>query len=108
MRSWLLLAGAIVFEIGGTSALKLSDGLSRLVPSLAVLVLYAGSFACLALALRRIELGVAYAIWSGIGTAAIALIGIVLFKELASTLKLVSLALVIAGVVGLNLAEAKP
>jgi small multidrug resistance pump len=108
MRPWLLLAGAIVLEIGGTSALKLSDGLSRLAPSLAVLVLYAGSFACLALALRRIELGVAYAVWSGIGTAAIALIGILVFKESASALKLVSLALVIAGVVGLNLAEAKP
>ncbi len=105
--AWLYLAGAIVFEIGGTTALKLSDGLRYLRPSLAVVVLYGISFACLAVAMRRIELGVAYAIWSGVGTAVIAAIGIVWFREPASALKLLSLALVVAGVVGLNLAEGR-
>jgi small multidrug resistance pump len=105
--AWLYLAGAIVFEIGGTTALKLSDGLRYLRPSLAVVVLYGISFACLAIAMRRIELGIAYAVWSGVGTAVIASIGIVWFREPASALKLVSLALVIAGVVGLNLAEGR-
>jgi small multidrug resistance pump len=105
--AWLYLAGAIVFEIGGTTALKLSDGLRYLRPSLAVVLLYGISFACLAVAMRRIELGIAYAVWSGVGTAVIASIGIVWFREPASALKLVSLALVIAGVVGLNLAEGR-
>jgi small multidrug resistance pump len=105
--AWLYLAGAIVFEIGGTTALKLSDGLQYLRPSLAVAVLYGISFACLAIAMRRIELGIAYAVWSGVGTAVIAAVGIVWFREPASALKLVSLALVIVGVVGLNLAEGR-
>jgi small multidrug resistance pump len=104
---WLSLAGAIVFEIGGTTALKLSDGLRHLRPSLAVVLLYGISFACLAIAMRRIELGIAYAIWSGVGTAVIAAIGIVWFREPASALKLVSLTLVVAGVIGLNLAEGR-
>ena len=104
---WLYLAGAIVFEIGGTTALKLSDGLRYLRPSLAVAVLYGISFACLAIAMRRIELGIAYAVWSGVGTAIIAAVGIVWFREPASALKLVSLALVIVGIVGLNLAEGR-
>lgn len=108
MTGWLYMAAAIVLEIGGTTALKASDGLSRLAPSLAVVALYAGSFACLAFALKEVELGVAYAVWSGLGTAAIAVIGILVFGESVSALKLASLALVIAGVVGLNLAEAKP
>jgi small multidrug resistance pump len=102
---WLTLAGAIVFEIAGTTCLKLSDGLARLVPSLGVLVFYAASFACLALTLKRLELGIAYAIWSGLGTAIIAAIGMIWFREPVSALKLASLALVIAGIVGLNLAE---
>jgi small multidrug resistance pump len=104
--AWFALAGAILFEIVGTTALKASEGLSRLVPALLVVVFYGASFACLAIALKRLEVGVAYAIWSGVGTAAIAAIGIVWFGEAQSALKLVSLALVVAGVVGLNLAEA--
>ena len=102
---WLTLARAIAFEIAGTTCLKLSEGLSRLAPSFGVLAFYAASFACLALTLKRIELGVAYAIWSGLGTAVIAAIGMVWFREPVSALKLASLALVIVGVVGLNLAE---
>jgi small multidrug resistance pump len=106
MNTFLALAGAIVLEICGTTALKASDGLSRLGFSALVVVFYLGSFACLALALKRLEVGIAYAIWSGLGTAAIALIGVLVFDEQVSALKLVSLALVIAGVVGLNLAQA--
>jgi len=107
MTPWAWMAGAIAFEIGGTSALKASDGLTRFGPAALVLVCYAASFAMLSLALKRIELGVAYAVWSGVGTAVIAAIGIAVFRESVSALKLVSLALVIAGVVGLNLAEAR-
>ena len=107
MSAWAFLAGAILLEIGGTTALKLSDGLSRLLPSAAVVLCYGASFACLAFALKRLDLGVAYAIWAGLGTAAIAMIGIIVFREPATALKLVSLGLVVAGVVGLNLAEAR-
>jgi small multidrug resistance pump len=107
VTGWLWMAGAIVFEICGTTALKVSDGLTKLAPSVLVLLFYAGSFAMLALALKRVELGIAYAVWSGVGTAVIAAIGILVFRESASLLKLVSLALVVAGVVGLNLADSR-
>ena len=107
MTGWLWMAGAIAFEICGTTALKVSDGLTKLAPSALVLLFYAGSFAMLALALKRVELGTAYAVWSGVGTAVIAAIGILVFRESASLLKLVSLALVVAGVVGLNLADSR-
>jgi small multidrug resistance pump len=105
IAGWLTLAGAIAFEIVGTTCLKLSEGLSRPAPSLGVLVFYGASFACLSQALKRFELGVAYAVWSGLGTAIVAAIGMTWFREPASALKLVSLALVIAGVVGLNLGQ---
>ena len=75
MRPWILLGLAIAFEIGGTTALKLSDGFRHLRPTIAVLLLTPTSFLLLALALRQLNLGVAYAIWSGVGTAVVALIG---------------------------------
>ncbi|MBK3778097.1 QacE family quaternary ammonium compound efflux SMR transporter [Azospirillum brasilense] len=73
--SWLFLSVAIAFEIVGTVAMKMSDGMTRLWPSLAVVACYLVAFAMLAQALREIEVGVAYAIWSAVGTAAIAAIG---------------------------------
>lgn len=102
-KSWLFLSAAIALELVGTISLKLSDGLSR--PGLALLVLcaYAASFSFLGQALRQIEVGVAYAIWSGVGTALIALVGIFYFQESLSWLKSLSLLLIIAGVIGLNL-----
>jgi small multidrug resistance pump len=99
---WLYLAAAIVFEVCGTSALKLSDGLSQLWPSIASLGFYLLSLACLSIALRRIELGIAYAIWCGVGIAVISAIGIVWFREPVTALKVASLILVVAGVAGLN------
>ncbi len=90
-------------EVAGTTALKMSDGFSRLVPSLLVAVFYGLSFFLFALALKRIDLGVAYAIWAGLGTALVATIGIVWFGEAVTMIKLISLVLIIAGVVGLNL-----
>lgn len=98
------LAAAILLEISGTTALKLSDGFSRLGPSGTVVVCYAASFALLSLALRGIDLSTAYAVWSGVGTALVAAIGIVWFGEPAGLWKLVCLALIIAGVAGLHLA----
>jgi small multidrug resistance pump len=105
MQHWLLLAAAILFEVAGTTAMKLSEGFTRPLPSLLLFVFYLISFAALTLALKRIDLGIAYAIWAGLGTALIALIGIVHFHEPLTLLKLVSIGLIILGVIGLNLAQ---
>ena len=102
--SVLYLAAAIALEICGTTSLKLSEGFTRIGPTGAVVVCYAASFALLSLALRGIDLSIAYAVWSGVGTASVAAIGIVWFGETAGALKLLSLALIVLGVVGLHLA----
>lgn len=103
MTHWLLLAAAIVLEVCGTTAMKLSAGFSRTGPSVLIFVFYGVAFTCLTLALARIEIGVAYAIWSGVGTALIACIGVAFFGESLTPIKITSLLLIIAGVVGLNL-----
>jgi small multidrug resistance pump len=108
MLHWFFLACAIVLELAGTISMKLSQGFTRLVPSVLIFVFYPASFALLTLALKRIEISVAYAVWSGVGTFLIATIGILFFRETATALKLISILLIIAGVVGLNLSGAKP
>ena len=85
--------------------MKFSEGLTRLVPTVLIFAFYAMSFAALTMALKRIEIGVAYAIWSGSGTALIAVIGIVYFREPATLLKFVSIFLIVAGVAGLHFAS---
>ncbi len=106
MQSWLLLVAAIVAEVGGTTCLKLSDGFSRLAPSLGVVVLYPLAFVLLAAVLKQIDVSVAYAIWSGFGTALIATIGILVFGEPMTSIRLLSLSFIVAGVVGLQLSGA--
>lgn len=101
---WILLSIAILFEVAGITSMKLSRGFAELLPSVGVIVFYVCSFAAVILALRRIELSVVYAIWSGIGTALTALIGIAYFREPLTLIKLGSLALVVIGVAGLSLA----
>ncbi len=93
----------ILFEVTGTTALKLSQAFSHLAPSLVVVVSYCLSFYLLSLTLKKMEVGVVYAIWSAVGTALIATIGILWFNEPISVLKIGSLALIILGVIGLNL-----
>ncbi len=107
MQHWLILAAAILLEVAGTTSLKLSAGLSKLIPSLLMVFFYIASVGALAIAVKKIEVGVAYAIWAGVGTALIAIIGIALFKESATIFKFVSISLIIAGVVGLNLSGIK-
>jgi small multidrug resistance pump len=102
--SILYLAAAIAFEICGTTSLKLADGFTRLGPSSAVVLCYIASFTLLSLALRGIELSIAYAVWSGVGTAVVAAIGILWFGESAGAAKLVCLTLIVLGVAGLHLA----
>ncbi|MCC5991134.1 MAG: QacE family quaternary ammonium compound efflux SMR transporter [Rhodobacteraceae bacterium] len=100
---WLYLAVAIVFETIGTTALKASDGMTRLAPSLLVVLAYALSFWLLALVLRVIPVGVAYAIWSGLGICLIAAIGWVVFGQRLDAPALLGLGMIIAGIVVINI-----
>ena len=100
---WLYLFAAISFEVAGTTMMKLSQGFAKLIPSVLLWVFYFISFSLLTLALKKIPVSVAYAIWSGIGTVIIASIGIIFFKESINSLKIVSIAVIIIGVVGLNM-----
>ena len=104
MIYWLLLIVAIVFEVMGTTCMKLSEGFSKIGPSIMLFVFYAISFCLLVLALKKIDVSVAYAIWAGLGTAVIAVIGFIWFKEPVSVLKIASIGLIIAGVVMLEMA----
>jgi small multidrug resistance pump len=104
---WVYLGFAIAFEVAGTTSMKLSEGFSKLLPSTLMVVFYIVSFALMALALKKLEVGMTYAIWAGLGTALIAVIGVLWFKEPMSVLKAVSILLIIAGVVGLNLSGVK-
>ncbi|MFF1907399.1 DMT family transporter [Kitasatospora sp. NPDC003701] len=101
--AYLLLALAIISEVCATSALKLTEGFTRLWPSIGVAVGYVLSFALLGKALKHIPVSVAYAVWSGAGTAAVAGIGVVAFGESLGRLQWLGLALIIVGVVVLNL-----
>jgi len=103
MLFWLYLLVAILTEVVGTSLMKASQGLTRLLPTVFMFVLYAISFVFMALALKKIEVGIAYAIWSGLGTALIAMIGITWFRESLNLPKVAGIVLIIAGVVLLNL-----
>jgi small multidrug resistance pump len=96
---YLYLAIAIVAEVIGTSALKATEGFTRPLPSLVVIVGYGAAFYFLSLALKVIPVGIAYAIWSGVGVALITLIGWVLFKQRLDAPALTGLALIVAGVV---------
>lgn len=102
---WFYLLLAIVLEVIGTTCMKLSEGFTKALPSVLMFVLYALSFSALTLALKKVHVSIAYAIWSGMGTALIATIGILWFKEPMTMLKLVSLVLIILGVIGLNLGD---
>ncbi|MFD9905974.1 DMT family transporter [Streptomyces sp. NPDC059063] len=101
-----LLAAAIAAEVAGTTAMKYSDGFSKLWPSLITVTGYLLAFALLAQTLKTLSVGTAYAIWAGIGTAAVAAIGMVFLGESASLVKVSGIVLVIAGVVVLNLGGA--
>jgi small multidrug resistance pump len=100
---YLFLAVAIAAELFATSLMKTTEGFTRLWPTLAVLAGYAVSFVLLAQAVKSIQVGVAYAIWSGVGTAAIVAIGAVFLGEPLTTIKVAGIAFIIAGVVMLNL-----
>ena len=101
--SWLYLVLAIVLEVSGTTSMKLSQGFTQMLPSVLMFFFYGLSLGALTLALKSIDVSVAYAVWSGLGTALIATVGVLWLKEPLNILKIVSLMLIIIGVIGLNL-----
>jgi quaternary ammonium compound-resistance protein SugE len=102
--AWAYLVLAGLFEVGFASTLKLTDGFTRLWPTLVFLVCAITSFALLAKAAQSLPIGTAYAIWTGIGAAGTAIVGILLYKEPASVLRLFFLGTLIASIVGLRYA----
>ncbi|MFC2003387.1 DMT family transporter [Chloroflexota bacterium] len=96
--SWLFLIFAIILEVCGTTCMKLSEGFSRLTPSVLIFVFYGLSFASFTFALKRIDLSLAYALWAGVGVLLIGAIGVLYFREPVSALKITSMALIIVGV----------
>lgn len=102
MPHWLYLSIAIVAEVVGTSFLKSAEGFTRLVPSVVVVVSYVIAFFFLGLALKTLPVGIAYAIWAGVGVALIALVGYAVFGQPLDTPAIVGMALIIAGVIVIN------
>jgi len=102
MHPALWLALAIGSEIVATVSLKLSDAFTRPIPAVAVVLGYGFSFYALSVTLRSIPLGVVYAVWSGVGTAAVVLVGVFLFREVLDAIKVAGIGLIIIGVVLLN------
>jgi small multidrug resistance pump len=100
---WLTLTAAIVLEVMGTTSMKLSEGFTRLLPSIGVFTFYSASLVMLTLALKKWDVSVAYAIWSGLGTALIVVVGVFWFGEALTWMRAVSILLILIGVVGLNL-----
>lgn len=103
MTAALYLMFAIFLEVAGTTSMKLSHGFTEFVPSVFIFIFYFFSFSFLTLSLKRLELSTAYAVWSGLGTLLIALLGMLFFNEPMTLVKSLSLGLIIVGVIGLRL-----
>jgi quaternary ammonium compound-resistance protein SugE len=103
MSAWLALLGAGLLEIAWALGLKYSDGLTRFWPTAATAVAIVLSFALMALALRSLPFGTAYAVWTGIGAVGSILVGMALFSESVDPVRIICLTLIVAGMVGLKL-----
>ncbi len=103
MSPWLALFAAGLFEIAWALGLKCSDGLTRFWPTVATVVAIALSFALMALALRSLPFGTAYAVWTGIGAAGSIIVGMLVYSESADPVRILCLTLIVAGMVGLKL-----
>jgi len=106
--AWFLVVLAGLFETGFAILLKQSESLTRLWPTVGFAVCALISFGLLTVALKQLEVGTAYAVWTGLGAAGTAVVGMALLDESVSTLKVVSIVLIVAGVVGLNLSGVTP
>jgi multidrug resistance protein EbrA len=105
LNPYVILGIAIISEVFGSSMLKVSNGFKKLFPSIGVIIGMGIAFYCLSLSLNTIPLGTAYAIWSGIGTALTALVGVIVYKERFNLKKFLGLVLIIGGVVVLKLSS---
>lgn len=99
--AWMFLSAAILFEVAGTTCMKLSRGFQQLLPSVLMFVFFACAFACNTLALRKLDMSLTYAVWCGVGAVLVAIIGMSYFREPVSLLKIASIGLIILGVAGL-------
>ena len=106
--AWFLIVIAGLFETGFAVLLKQSHGITRLWPTVGFAVCALISFGLLTIALRQLEVGPAYAVWTGVGAAGTAIVGMTALSESVSTLKIVSIVLVLIGVIGLNLSGVTP
>lgn len=106
-NAWIMLALAIAAEVVATSALKMSNGFTRLWPSVVTVFGYAASFYLLSQILKILDVGIVYAVWSGVGLAAVAVIGVILFGETITAMKLAGLLAILVGVVLLNMASSR-
>jgi small multidrug resistance pump len=102
---WLLLMAAILCEVTATTSMKLSEGFTKTVPSIMMVTGYLASAALITFAIKRIELSIAYAIWAGLGVFLTTVIGVYFFKETVTPMKVISAAMIIAGVAGLYLSQ---
>jgi len=100
---WLYLLGACVAEIFFALSLKYNEGFTKLIPSIVTAVAGAGSFGFLMMAIKTVPLGIAYAIWTGVGAAGIAIAGVFLFNEPVNLYRISSITLIITGVIGLKI-----
>jgi small multidrug resistance pump len=107
-KAWVLLLFAITSEVIGTSCLKLSEGFSKPIPTVVVLVAYATAMLLLSRVVQTIPLGITYALWSGIGIVAIVLVGLFAYKQVPSPGQLVGIATITAGVIIVNLTGKHP
>jgi len=101
--SWVFLIAAILLEVCGTTSMKVSDGFAHTLPSTLIFVFYGLSMVCLTIAVKTIDISIAYAVWSGLGTAVIAVIGIAWFGEALTAAKLGGLVLIVLGVLSVHL-----
>jgi small multidrug resistance pump len=101
--SWVYLLVAIVLEVCGTTSMKLSEGFAKTIPSILIFVFYGFSMIFLTLAVKRLDISVSYAVWSGVGTGLMALVGLAIFDEPLGVVKTLALVLIIVGVVALHL-----
>ena len=101
--SWVYLFLAIISEVAGTTCMKLSVGFTKVLPSIAIFIFYGISLTSLTIAIKKIDISVAYAIWCGLGISLISTIGILWFEEPVNILKIASIGMIIIGVIGLNI-----
>ena len=102
---WLFMAGAISFEVAGTISLKISHGFTKPMYVVITIIAYVISFTFMGLTLKGLTVSTVYALWAGVGTALVAIIGIAAFGEPTSAIKIASILMIVMGVVGLHFAE---